>query len=204
VDFARRFNYDAEHADQVSRLAASLLEELGPDLGLTSEHEELLHAAAIMHDVGYYISYERHHRQSHHLISHSQLPGYTAREIRIIAAVARYHRGSLPKPSHEALSLLDKRDRPTAIALAALMRAADGMDRARSGQVVSTSVDRSQDSVTLVLSGEPSAAPDLSVDAYGAQEKSDLLAQLLGREVRIRVETPTSPGVSPQTDNVRA
>lgn len=190
--FAERFHYDTVHAGQVARLADSLFDQLHDDLGLAEEHRPLLRAAAVLHDVGYYVSYERHHKHSHHLIVHSELPGFTGRELRIIAAAARYHRGALPKAGHDSLAAVDERDRPTAVSLAALLRAADGMDRARSGRVAGVRVERAPTGVALVLSATGDG--DLSVDLHGADGKADLLRRILGRDVQIRLQTGTPEG----------
>ena len=60
--------------------------------GLTSAR--ILADAALLHDVGYHINYDRHHKHSYHLIVHGELLGITPEEQVLIANVARYHRGA--------------------------------------------------------------------------------------------------------------
>ena len=116
-DLAHRYRYDRDHAEQVTRLALDLFDQLAEPLGLDPANRPLLEAAATLHDIGYYISYDRHHKHSHHLILHSGLPGFTQRELAIIAAVGRYHTKALPKRSHPEVAALEPA-RPRARALA--------------------------------------------------------------------------------------
>ena len=66
---------------------------LQTELALPAEGRSLLEAAAILHDSGYHIAYERHHLHSFHLISYAKLPGFKASEIR---AKCMRHRGHGP------------------------------------------------------------------------------------------------------------
>ena len=62
---------------------------------------EWLEYAALLHDIGVHISYERHHRHSYYLIKNGDLRGFEPDEIEVIALVARYHRQATPKKAHE-------------------------------------------------------------------------------------------------------
>ena len=73
---------------------------------------ELLADAALLHDIGYHISYDKHHKHSYHLIVHAELLGMTPAEQIVVANVARYHRGAEPKKTHENYGGLDKRAAP--------------------------------------------------------------------------------------------
>ena len=50
----------------------------------------------MLHDVGMTVDYDDHHRHSHYLIVHAGLPGYSPREVDLIALIARYHRKGTP------------------------------------------------------------------------------------------------------------
>jgi exopolyphosphatase/guanosine-5'-triphosphate,3'-diphosphate pyrophosphatase len=72
--FGRRCAYREEHAEQVAHLSLSLFDQL-PDLHRLGEEERaLLHAAAMLHDVGAFVSYNRHHKHSYYLLYHADLP----------------------------------------------------------------------------------------------------------------------------------
>ena len=53
---------------------------------------ELLHYAALLHDIGIFISYSRHNAHSPYLIRNPELLGFTRREVDIMAALTYFHR----------------------------------------------------------------------------------------------------------------
>lgn len=179
--FAARCDWEEGHARAVCALAESMFDQLAGPLGLDAQNRRLLHVAALLHDVGYFISYEQHHKHSYHLIIHSALPGLTRRELAIVAAVARYHRGALPKSKHEALAGLDRADRRAVMRLAALVRLADGLDRTRDQQVTSVEVTVGTDAVRVAVRGDG----PLDAVLHGASEKSDLFEVAFGLPVEV-------------------
>jgi exopolyphosphatase/guanosine-5'-triphosphate,3'-diphosphate pyrophosphatase len=180
-EFGRQCRHDVAHAEQVCRLALQLFDELRDSLGLAEADRSLLEAAALLHDVGYHISYEQHHKHSYHLISHAALPGFGAGERRIIAAVARYHSGSLPKAKHEAMQGLDIDDQRLVARLAALLRTADGLDRSHGQRVTEVAAEVRKGRLTLSITGR---AP-LDVEVHAGERKADLLARVSGRDVAV-------------------
>jgi exopolyphosphatase/guanosine-5'-triphosphate,3'-diphosphate pyrophosphatase len=179
--FGRRCSYDTEHAEQVCALSLSLFDQLQDQLALDSDTRPLLEAAALLHDVGYHISYERHHKHSYHLISYSDLPGFTNRERRMIAAIARYHRGALPKTRHEGMADLDKKDRKLVSRLGVILKLADGLDRTRTQRVSGVVARRDGAIVTVTAQGDNG----LGVELHGASQKADLLERAF--DVRVDV-----------------
>lgn len=182
-EFARRCRADTAHAEQVLGFSLALFDELSETLGLDESSRPLLEAAALLHDVGYHIAYERHHKHSHHLISYAELPGFSGHDLRLIAAIARYHRGALPKPGHEAMQGLGPEDRRRVEALAALLRVADGLDRTRSQRIEALDVTVDDTRIVIGIEGDG----PLDVEVYGAQRKTDLLERASGRRVDVSV-----------------
>jgi len=133
----RRFGYEEVHARQVARVAERIFDYLmRSDLAvLNRHHRTLLSAAALLHDVGYHIAHESHHKHSLYLIKHSELTGFSEAERDVIANVARYHRGPEPKERHENFAVLNQADRETVNSLAAILRIADAVDRRHDSRV---------------------------------------------------------------------
>jgi exopolyphosphatase / guanosine-5'-triphosphate,3'-diphosphate pyrophosphatase len=182
-DFGRRYRYDREHAEHVTQLALSIHDQLVDALHLDPSKRRLLESAAMLHDVGYYIAYDRHHRHSYHLILHSGLPGLTRREITMVAAIARYHTKALPKRSHESWAAIEPADRAAVRELAAILRIADGLDRGRGARV---SRVRAHDD-GAVTRFEISGDADLHAELYGVGKKRDLFEETFGRRVEVAV-----------------
>ncbi|MBM3953019.1 MAG: Ppx/GppA family phosphatase [Planctomycetes bacterium] len=161
---------EAEHGRQVAHLAGRLFEQLATALGLEPGDRELLQWAARLQDVGYVINYDQHHKHSYHLIRNARLPGMRPQDLEIVANVARYHRGALPKKKHENLARLSADEQRRVEGLAGILRLAGGLDRSRSQQVRDVRVAVDDDAVRV----EVVADADPLVDIWGAERRTDL------------------------------
>lgn len=139
--FARQCGYEREHAEHVARLALQIFDQLvaqapagRPQWG-RSEDRDLLHAAALLHDVGRAVSARRRHRHAHDLIVRSDITAFTRREVRIIANVARYHRRRRPSRRHASFARLSTDDQRRVERLAAILRVAVRLGRAQAQAV---------------------------------------------------------------------
>jgi exopolyphosphatase / guanosine-5'-triphosphate,3'-diphosphate pyrophosphatase len=185
-EFAERCHYEEGHALQVQRLALRLFDAIGERLGCTPEDRATLADAALLHDVGYHINYDRHHKHSYHLLLHAELLGIAPSEQVVIANVARYHRASPPRKKHRNFANLDKELRDQVVRLSAILRVADGFDRGHVSAVGELGVRWLKRAIRITpkpLSGREDVP--LRLEAWGAHRKSQLLAELAGVPVEI-------------------
>ncbi|MBS1368712.1 MAG: HD domain-containing protein [Lentisphaeria bacterium] len=129
-----KYGYDPQHAAHVAGISLALYEKLRRNFEFTPRAVVLLEVAAFLHDIGRFVDTRQHNRHSGYLISNLQLPGVTDAELRVIAAVARYHRKSAPKESHPEYMQLSAEDKVTVLKLAAILRVADALDCTRQGR----------------------------------------------------------------------
>lgn len=179
--FARKCRSNERHCEQVARLATELFEGLRDAYALPPVGGDLLRAAALLHDIGYLINHERHHKHAYHLIMHGDLRGFSTREVELIANVARYHRRAFPKKRHPNFARLDRGERRLVRRLAGILRVADGLDRTH-GQVVTGMRCRTSDgSVRLHVS----AGRDPSIELEDAKRKADLFERAFDSELAL-------------------
>jgi exopolyphosphatase / guanosine-5'-triphosphate,3'-diphosphate pyrophosphatase len=183
-DFAERCHYEEGHAVQVQKLSLRLFDAIGARLGCLPEDRATLADAALLHDCGYHINYDRHHKHSYHLIVHAELLGITPAEQVVIANVARYHRGAHPKRKHRNFGELDKSLRDRVERLSAILRVADGFDRGHVSAVDDLKVRWLQRAIRITPT-PVKGATNLRLEMWGAHRKSQLLAELAGRAVEI-------------------
>ncbi len=126
---AEKYHVDLEHAKTVADVSLRLFDELRPDHGMSPRHRLLLHVAALLHEIGGYVSNRSHHKHSYYLIANSEIFGLNREETVVAALVARYHRRSGPKPSHAEYMALDREGRVLVNKLAAILRVADALSR---------------------------------------------------------------------------
>jgi exopolyphosphatase / guanosine-5'-triphosphate,3'-diphosphate pyrophosphatase len=176
--------FEERHSQHVQELALQLFDALGERLGCTARDRELLADAALLHDIGYHISYSKHNKHSYYLILHAELLGMTPAEQVVVANVARYHRGSPPKKKHRNFGVLDRDLRARIRRLAGMLRVADGFDRGHISAV--SRVKTRWTERALRLTPVPSAkARSLRLELWGASRKSELLAKVAGVPVEI-------------------
>src|ERR1051325_3855673 len=183
-ELAERCNLDKPHAKQVQMIALKLFDAIGSRIGCDSADRQTLADAALLHDSGYHISYERHHKHSYHLIVHADLLGVDPIEQVVIASVARYHRGEPPRRRHKVYGGVEKPVRTRIRRLAALLRLADGLDRGHMGAINDVKVRFGPDA--LRISPIPRSSRErLRLELWGAHRKSELLAEVSGLPVEI-------------------
>ena len=181
----RRFGYEEAHARQVTRFAETIFDEVAAAASLTRHQRTLLSAAALLHDVGYHIAHESHHKHTLYLIKHSELTGFSEAEREVIANVARYHRGSTPKERHNDYATLNQADRQTVQRLAAILRVADALDRSHDSRVRDIRSERAGRVLNVSLMSEA----DCAREAAAAEAKSDLFAEVFDCEIVINQHT---------------
>jgi exopolyphosphatase/guanosine-5'-triphosphate,3'-diphosphate pyrophosphatase len=164
---AEQMDEDLTHSAQVARLALELFDGACVMHGLGDDSREILEAAALLANVGLFLSHAGHHKHSYYVIRNSELlSGFTDREIELIAQVARYHRKSVPREKHPEFGVLDGKDQHRVRVLAGLScrQDADG---------------------ALVVDVEPAPGADVSLELYAANQRTDLLSAVLGRSVKV-------------------
>ena len=173
----RRFGYEEPHALEVARLAEKIFDYISRSnlrSSLDRHSRTLLSAAALLHDVGYHIAHESHHKHSLYLIKHSELTGFSEAERDVIANVARYHKGSEPKERHEHYAALNQADRETVNSLAAILRLADALDRRHDGRVTDLRCVRNGRVVHIELQ----ASTNCDREIFAAEQRALLFQQV--------------------------
>ncbi len=183
VELGERCGYWSEHAQQVARLALNVFDQTRSVHGLGDREREWLEFAALLHDIGVHISYERHHRHSYYLIKNGDLRGFAPEEIEIIALIARYHRQAVPKKGHEGYGDLSGALRRAVKALSAMVRLAEGLDRSHAQALAGIDLFPRGDDYLARLR----AAGDAELELWAAHRHVAPLEAVLGKPIRFEV-----------------
>jgi len=207
LHLARGFGVDLVRAERVASHALSLYDQtrgvLHDDNG---EGRQLLWAAAMLHTCGQHINIGAYHKHTWYLIRHGELLGYTENEHLMVAAIARYHRRSLPKKRHESWQLLDGRNaRHTVAAMALLLRLAAALDRRPQPMIenLAATVERAAGdgaaTVHIVLQPIATAGkepqPDLSLERWSLEACGGYVQEASG--IELKVTTSPAPDLVP-------
>ncbi|MGH7594602.1 MAG: Ppx/GppA phosphatase family protein [Gemmatimonadales bacterium] len=191
-EFVDRCRGDRRHVEQVRTLATTLHEQLAAALGCEAGDAWLLEAASLLHDVGQLMSYRNHHKHSFQLITHADRLGLDSHDRTQVALISRYHRKRGPTRKHSEFSRLNQDDQATVRRVSGLLRVADGLDRGHTAAVDRVTVTLEDGRCMIRVSPRVKQA-DVSLEVWGAQRKSDVLARLLGCEVVVE----EGPGPEP-------
>jgi CHAD domain-containing protein len=215
------YGVDRVHARAVADHALALFDHLQPFHGLSEERRPLLEIAALLHNVGLQTNPDRHHSAGRDILLAHPPAELGADERRVVALTTYLHRkrvtrrrldGMAQKPLFIDLPAPTRRD---TLALAALVRMADGLDLNQTGASQLGQVDHREGSVQFEVVGPTAAA-----DAEQAQKKSDLWRLLFETELQFRspavlietaqpavlevTEPPSQPGLNPDDSMAEA
>jgi CHAD domain-containing protein len=153
---------DVQHSQHVTRLALQLYDGLsrGDIFRFTERQRRILETAALLHDVGIARGNRAHHKQSYRMIRKMAAPlGWSPMELLAVGAVARYHRGALPRPEHKCLRQLPPSVRPSIIRLAGVLRLANAFDLSHDCKIRDLRVERSNGTVVVHSDGYSPTGP---------------------------------------------
>ena len=177
-----KYRYDRAHGQHVAKLSMRLFDQLQDEHQLSPRDRLLLEVAAILHDIGIYVSLRAHHRHSLYLLSASQIFGLSDNETQMVANIARYHRRGLPQKSHLQYLALDQQDRLIVNKLAAILRVANGLDAEHMQKVRDVVLTREDDAWVADLE----ATGDTTLERLASTSRADMFIETFGRQFILR------------------
>ena len=184
---AQRYGVDVPRAERVAALALRLYDQ---SQGLLHQDDgqgrQLLWAAAMLHSCGQHINVGAYHKHTWYLVRHCDLLGYPESEHLMVAAIARYHRRSLPKKRHESWQLIEGRDqRRTVSSMALLLRLAVAMDR-RPQKVIADCVLKAHGENGMAIQLMPlTAEVDLNLERWSLQSCQHYVEEAVGLSLSV-------------------
>lgn len=157
------------HTEHATNLALRLFDGISTKGILPPSKREdcrdLLEAAVFLHDLGLAKANKGHHKISARQIRKIDPPlGWSPAEMRLMALIARYHRGALPRESQARFGLLSPGRQRLVQFLAGILRLACACDREHDGRIRYLQVS--------------DQGPVLTIQANGYSESSALAEHL--------------------------
>jgi len=177
----RKYMFDEQHGTITAKFAVKLFDETKNLHNLNLEYRLLLEVAALLHDIGMFINVNDHHKHTYYLLTSTPVIGLNQTQMGIVANVARYHRKSFPKVSHEGYRVLSSKDRVIVSKLAALLRLADAMDNEHASKVTDFDIDYKKPKFIIRLKGEG----DMLLEKWALANKAGLFEDVLSTKVVI-------------------
>jgi exopolyphosphatase / guanosine-5'-triphosphate,3'-diphosphate pyrophosphatase len=184
---AHKYKFSESHASAVAHIALKLFDALADDHGLSTRERLLLEIAAILHDIGAFISPSSHHKHGYYLVNAAEIFGLRKIDKDIVANVVRYHRQSPPQATHIPYISLPKPERAVVSKLASILRVAEALDSSHQQKCRDFTLERDGDTLTLWV---PEQAGDISLERQALAKKSDMLTDVLGMLIQIKQGAP--------------
>ena len=184
LELGRRFHFDEAHGRHVAELARTLFQALKEEHQLDQRQEIILYLAAILHEIGLYVSFQSHHKHSMYLIRNSELFGLGRKDVLLVALVARYYRRASPQPDHEGYSTLGRDERVAVAKLSALLRVAVALDESRSQRITEFRCLREDGRLVISIPN----VEDLSLEQLALRQNGALFEEVFGMPLLLRPE----------------
>lgn len=141
------------HGSTVSIYALRLLNSLSPYYEFKEEERNLLHYSALLHDIGYFINKENHHKHTKYIILEESLLDNVPSVLRdSLAFIASGH----GKFTYETLDFCSNKEKDVFLKLLSILRIADALDHKHNLGVSLEKVEIKDYTLNIQIKGEAS------------------------------------------------
>ncbi|MGF1458052.1 MAG: Ppx/GppA phosphatase family protein [Leptolyngbyaceae cyanobacterium] len=194
AQLAQKYQCDLPRNEHVARLALALFDQTQTLHEYGGYERDLLKYAALVHDIGQFVSFRKHHKNSRYLIKRTDHRGFTSAEILLIGHLARYHCKAPPTKRHSKFKKLSKAQRQLVQVLSGMLRIAVNLDKTQNQRVVDIACDLTKHALTIGVTG----VGNLDLEVWAAQRASSVLAAAFDRTVEIQhFKYAADPAIAP-------
>ncbi len=176
LQLGRKYAFDEPHGVAVANLAVQIFDQTRSIHELDSENRTLLEVAALLHDIGQFISVSNHHKHTSYILQANLVIGLSLAQMEIVSNVARYHRKSPPKLQHKNYEHLSPKQRNIVSTLSAILRVANALDREHSGNVRALDLTFKKPKFSLRLKGDG----EMLLAKWALTKRCDLFEEVFG------------------------
>jgi len=181
IQLGRRYSFDEKHALHAARLSVLIFDQTKSLHNLKDEARLILEISGLLHDIGYFINSEDHHKHSSYIIRASHFVGLTERQRHLVSLVARYHRGGEPTNRDQLWKELSRAEKQVVLVSTAIIRLVEELDREHMQRVSRVVMRRKGKALTMKFSSRNKVL----VERSGAKSRKEALERVLGVSIRI-------------------
>ncbi len=187
----KKYQYDETHSLCVAGLATKLFDLLKAEHGLGSRERLLLEVAAILHDIGMFVTPTNYHKHSSYLVDAAEIFGLRKQDKNMVSSLVRYHRGMHPQATHEPYMSLPRVDRSSVSKLAAILRVADALDKGRQQKIRNFGFEKTDDNYVIWV---PEELGDMTIERDSLVKRGVLFSEVFGAGITLK------QGVQPKSN----
>lgn len=177
-----KYESDWEENCHVADLALQIFDQTQDLHEYSSFEREVLEFAALLHDIGQFISFRQHHKNSRYIIKQTDPRGFNDEEMLLIRHLVRYHCKAKPTKKHKKFSKLSKNHRRQIQMLSGILRIAVALNKTKNRRVKHISCEISQEELEISVSG----ADNFDVEIWAARRSCEVLEDALKRQIEIK------------------
>ena len=178
----QKYSNDTRHSQHVSQLALNLFYQLQSMHKLPEKYAGILHAAAMLHDIGLMIAEPKHHKHSYYLIKSSGMKSFNKLDLELVANIARYHRKAHPSHKHLGFSQLSPTHQDVVRKLSSILRVADALDFRQEQRIESVSCVVKSKTLTISVASPANVKDEIE----WATNKGRLIQEVFNKELVIQ------------------
>jgi len=181
----KRYGIDQKKAEPVRVHALQLFDSLAKVHELPAEYRLWLQSAAMMYEVGKFMSHQGHHRHTQYIIANSEIFGFSPEQRLIVAAIARYIGKSRPDPMDRPMRAIPISEHLHIERAALLLRLAVALNQDRASAVVGLKIRVFPKRVFLdIVPGRGGA----ELEYWAVKKESAYFREVFRRELLVEVE----------------
>lgn len=180
---AKRYRTDKYHVRYVQLLALRLFDLTEKVHKLGVKERRFLSLAAIMHNIGKYISMENDGIRTYEIITSTEIIGLTDREREMVALIACFHNGHITT-SEPMLNAFSDEERLVILKLIAILSVANSLDAGHKQKITINSVRISDHTMYLGVTTKQ----DATIEIWNFEKHLTLFADLFGYKPVLKIK----------------
>lgn len=179
IHTAERFHVDMEHALNVRHLAMKLYKACSKLFQLDPSDSLSLELAALLHDIGKFVSQECHELNSYQILQSMDLIGLTNAQKDLIANIALYHSRGMQIPIRPEYS---DEENLTLARLTTILKLANALDCSHRQLIKDIRITRRRGEELVI---KPVYEGSIEIEAWAFDEESSYFEQIFGYPIII-------------------
>jgi exopolyphosphatase/guanosine-5'-triphosphate,3'-diphosphate pyrophosphatase len=171
-----KYQIDKKHSVFVEKFSLEIFDSTKKLHKLGDRERLYLQVAAILHDVGGFISANDHDFHSYNIIRSQSIIGFSDIELELIASTARYHADDTPITTDKNYRYLSDADKMVVSTLAAILKLSEALDISHIQKIKEMKLVGTKDSLFFNLKSEE----DIILEEWEFSKHVDFFEQVIG------------------------
>lgn len=182
---ASRYRTDKKHSRHVETLALRLFEQTVKIHGIPKEYRKYLRVAALLHNIGKYISMENDGIRSYNIIRSNALIGLSEHESEMVALICCFHNGHIT-PDEPMLKTLNAEDQMIVLKLIAILTIANSLDAGHKQKIEIIKARTSENQLEIQIQ----ANQDHTLETWNFNKHIGLFKNIFGVHPVLKTKVP--------------